>query len=601
LEVSVLKYALAASFLVVCLGSVGGTSFATPAPPDSAADAPPAAPMTPERPDTTPAPVPSVLKRRLGPPYDAPRIFGIPPDPSGEGDFFMEFHPEYRVRLIRVDPLEVNGTRATEVAWAEQRLRIDGSFGKRGVGAIHIQADILDGVLWGDNGEFGGDPEPTSGVGLSSKQPNLSGRRVGLLPGGDPLNIDDYGPTLGTNAPIEFNAAYGEVLLPFGVLRIGRMPIADGGTVSINDGRSGRNRWGASWYNETSDRILFGTKVSELVGVLRDGKDHVIDRSLDDGVFMGLVYDHLVEDTITNGDDDLQSLSIQLDWRSRAATFLTDDAGPLRLTGTFTYRWNEQFSTEIYAMPFRLQMELPYLRFLGEFTYVTGSTRELSAGFAKLVNAEVVEQDITIMSGRAILDIPVDDFTFSFEYGFASGDDDPRSSTPLTVSTWPRDTNLGLLLFEQTLAFQSARSAAVGIENLRQLDADSFPLTEVSTEGRVTNTHAIFPQLFYDPTPELRLKAGVLFAFAAVPVTDPIQTLLAFDGDEISDDRLNYNGGKGGNYWGTEIDLGVEYRYLDFFEVALEAAVLLPGSGLEDENGDAVTSYMIESRFTFRL
>ena len=76
--------------------------------------------------------------------------------------------------------------------------------------------------------------------------------------------------------------------------------------------------------------------------------------------------------------------------------------------------------------------------------------------------------------------------TFTLQWGYANGDDDPLTTTDLQITSWPRDTKLGLLLFEHTLAFQSARTAAVGIENLRQLEAESFPLTEIATDGRVT-------------------------------------------------------------------------------------------------------------------
>lgn len=542
-----------------------------------------------------------------------PKIFGIPPklpaaelgntDNAGrdaDQQWFIELYPEYRTRLIRIDPLELNGTIAKQVAWGEQRFRLDSSMGYRGVGAIHVQLDALDGVIFGDNGEFGRAPEPTSGVGIASRQVNNSGWRVGLLPGADPLLIDSYGPVLRDIAPLNINYLYGEVLLPFGVLRVGRQPVSDVGSVSLNDGRTGRNLWGASTYHESVDRVLFGTKISELFNLIAEGPGYEIDTSLDNGVFLGLVWDYLVEDDVTNPGDDLQGFSAQLDFRWKEPHVLGKDWGPIRLTATTTYRWDDRFNTSIFALPLRLNFSIGDLSFQGEFAYIRGTTRELSAGFAALTDAPVTDQDIKLTTARAIVEYELCDFTFRLEWGFADGDDDPRTSTPLTLSSWPRDTNLGLLLFEHTLAFQSARSAAVGIENLRQVQAASFPLTEISTEGRVTNVNALFPQVFWTPVPELKLKAGVLFAWAAAPVVDPIQSLLAWDGVAISDDVINYNGGKPGSYWGTEIDLGFEWRFQKMFELAFETAVLFPGSALHDENGDAVPSWMMETRFTFR-
>ncbi|MFO0751605.1 MAG: hypothetical protein U1F43_38960, partial [Myxococcota bacterium] len=388
--------------------------------------------------------------------------------------------------------------------------------------------------------------------------------------------------------------------LPFGVLRIGRQPLADAGTVSLNDGRTGRNLWGASWYHESVDRLLFGTKISELFGVISQGPTYKVDRSLDNGVFLGLVWDYLVEDQIQSSADDLQGFSAQLDFRWKHPQILGDAWGPIRFTATTTYRWDDRFNTSVFALPLRLQLSIADFVFLGEFSYITGTTRELSAGFAALNSQPVTDQDIRLMTARAVGEYTVaDQLTFRLEWAYAAGDDDPRTTTPLTLSTWPRDTNLGLLLFEHTVAFQTARSAAVGIENLKKVKAESFPLTEIATDGRVVNVNAIFPQVFWDPFPTLRLKAGLLLAWAASDVVDPIQSLLRLDGDAIADDAINYNGGKPGGYWGTEIDLGLEFHYEQLFDAVVEAAVLFPGSGLHDENGDAVNSWMLETRFVF--
>ncbi|MCC6620043.1 MAG: hypothetical protein IT385_02240 [Deltaproteobacteria bacterium] len=529
-----------------------------------------------------------------------PRLFELPPAEVGKDDWFVNVHPEYRVRLIRLDPLEVNGTVATGVAWGEQRLRIDASLGRRGLGAIHMQIDALDGVLFGDNGEFGRAPEPTSGVGIASRQVNHSGWRVGLLPGADPLAVDSYGPVLRDIEPLQINYLYGEVLLPFGVVRIGRQPLAESGTVSLNDGRSGRNLWGASYYHESVDRLLFGTKISEVFGFISEGATYKVDRALDNGVFLGLVWDYLVEDQVQIGGDDLQGFAAQLDFRWKDPHALGEDWGPIRFTATTTFRWDDRFNTNVFALPLRLQFSIADFQFLGEFSYITGTTRELSAGFAALNNQPVTDQDIKLTTARIAPEYVIaDQLTLRLEWAYAAGDDDPRTTTPLTISSWPRDTNLGLLLFEHTLAFQTARSAQVGIENLRQVEADSFPLTEIATDGRVTNVNALFPQIFWDVLPTLRLKAGMLFAWAAADTVDPIQSLLAWDGTAIADDTVNYVGGRPGSYWGTELDLGVELRYEQLFTAVVEAAVLFPGSGLEDENGDAVTSWMLEARFVF--
>ena len=548
----------------------------------------------------------------------APWVFSTPQVADGqEASWAFEVHPEYRVRYIDIHPLELNGTLARDVSYAEQRLRLDVAFSRTGLGSVFVQVDMLDGVLFGDNGTFGLLPEVNSGLGVASKQPNLAGWQVGLLEGRDPLALDSYGPMLRPIEPIRINYAYGEVILPFGVLRAGRMPTADAGNLAIHDGRTGRNLWGASYYHNASDRILFGTKISEAFLLLAD-PDHKVDRDREDGVFLGLVYDFLVNDDIYRTSDDLQQFAVQLDWKLKHFRVAGVD-GRLRLTGTLTHRWSASddtcvggdcpYNTSIFAVPLKFELELGDFFFEAQATFIEGQTRELSAGFSELNNRPVVDQRLSSTAARLWFEGKLGPVTLLGVWAYASGDRDPRPETPMTTGSWSRDSNLGLLLFEHIIAFQSARSAAVGIENLVQLKAKSFPLTEIQTDGRVSNANVINPQVFIDAFEHLgedfdhslTIKLGALFAWTAVSGVDPIQSILAWDGENIDDDLLNYHGGRPGNYWGTELDIGLEYAYRDLFGLILEAAVVFPGDALHDENGDAVMSWMLESRLVFRL
>jgi hypothetical protein len=165
--------------------------------------------------------------------------------------------------------------------------------------------------------------------------------------------------------------------------------------------------------------------------------------------------------------------------------------------------------------------------------------------------------------------------------------------------------NVGLLLFEHVMAFETARSVAVGIENLSGIETDSFPLTEVRTEGRFTNALAFFPQLYIDlmkrPDHNIHTRMGVLMAWAATAggVVDPIITSLNDVSGNIADNAVNFHGGRPGRYYGTEFDLQLGYRFRDNFYWTLEGAMLLPGDGLHDEHGLAVRSFLVENRFEF--
>ena len=377
--------------------------------------------------------------------------------------------------------------------------------------------------------------------------------------------------------------------------------MSDGATLATNDGRMGGNLWGVSQNHQSADRILFGTKISEIWRMVQLGDDYVPDTDMNRGVTLGLVYDFLVQDEIVTPDDDLQGFAAQLGWKVDQAKWLGMDVRGLQLTATFRTLWDERFNTSVQAFPIRAAVEVGDVGFEGDLLLLQGTSQELAAGFAEFSSEEVTDQELSGMGARVRASWNPGNFHLLAEYAYASGDADPRSTTPLTSLSWARDSNLGLLLFEHTLAFQSARAASVGIENLRQLEAASFPLTEIATEGRVTNVHAIFPQIFWDILPGLRLKTGVLFAWTDEPAVDPIATAIAFDGNEIEDDAVNFHGGKPGDTWGTEFDLGVEWLFKEHFQFAVEGAYLLPGDALKDENGDAVPSWMVETRFTFAL
>ena len=62
---------------------------------------------------------------------------------------------------------------------------------------------------------------------------------------------------------------------------------------------------------------------------------------------------------------------------------------------------------------------------------------------------------------------------------------------------------------------------------------------------------------------------------------------------------VNFNGGKPGSYYGTEIDLQVEWTWRELFTWTVEAAAVLPGDALRDANGDAVPAFLVENRFVF--
>ena len=510
---------------------------------------------------------------------------------------------EYRVRTLFMRPLDVAGDEVVTMDYTKQRLRVEPGLTLGKYVRIYSQFDILSGVLFGDNGEFGKSPEPSFGMAATSLWPNNSTYAIGLLPGQDPLKRESYGPVLESVEPIKVNRIYGEVLLPFGILRVGRQPMADRPGILYHDG--GRNnRWGVSKYSPTGDRFLFATKISELFKMISRGSGYQPDRSLDSGVFFGVAYDQVVNDDVFLQSDNLHQVGVLLRWKEKEASWFGWKWRDFLLEAVFAARFSKEFDTKIYAIPLTAEFTVGRFHFLGEFAALLGHTREISEGLAALREPDpakrvIHDQTIRAFGARGVLDVTLGPVVATLEVDFASGDSDPRDETPFETFFFARDSNVGLYLFEHVLAFQTARMAAVGIQNLKNVGSQSFPLTELASDGRFHNAIAIFPQVLYRPHHNFDVRFGALFAFAHKPVIDPIMTLLNEDGVEITDDAVNWNGGRPGRYYGTELDLQLSWRYGGHFSWVLEGAVLFPGSALRNESGDAVASFMLENRFSF--
>lgn len=517
--------------------------------------------------------------------------------------FEWEFNPEYRMRFIRIDPLELNGVDVRRTQWAEQRFRLDTTVKKPGIGAIRLQMDALDGVLFGDNGEF---PETTSGVSLTSNRPNLKRWDVGLPAGADPLDRRAYRPVLVDADLLEINYLYADVYLPVGILRFGRQPKKYGAGIPSHDGGA-YNRWGVSSHSDAADRLLFGTKLDQAFYVLMDGKDHVPDASPDNGIIFAMFYDWQVQDDIHVQDDDLSQFGGTLEFRKRNADWFGLKWKDLYLTQAMVHLSNKEFQTSILGFPGGLGGEVGNMKLAVHTMVIAGETREISEGFATLTGTQATTQKVQTYGLQTVLDYKTGPVTWTMQFDLASGDDDPRVTTPLTSFNYARDMNVGLLMFEHILAFETKRSAAVGVENLSGLDSRSFPLTEVESEGRFTNAVAVFPQayveIFKHPAALVHGRVGGLFAWTDSPggLVDPIITSLSYDGVEISDDAVNFHGGKPARYYGAELDLQLGLTYKDVFYWTLEGAILFPGAAFHDRNGDAVRSYLVENRFEVRF
>jgi hypothetical protein len=173
-------------------------------------------------------------------------------------------------------------------------------------------------------------------------------------------------------------------------------------------------------------------------------------------------------------------------------------------------------------------------------------------------------------------------FAVMLDWGLASGDADPYDNQ-LTNFRFDRDYKVGLILFDQVLGWQSARSA------WRAADPAlvGFPPEGVSllpTGGAVTGAWYLFPRARVRLGGLVDLYGGPLFAFATAPLTDPFNTRVLAGGVPVN--ALN---GNGSGMLGTELDVGAAIKHRFDFGLTIsaiaEGGLLLPGAALSQANG----------------
>ena len=161
------------------------------------------------------------------------------------------------------------------------------------------------------------------------------------------------------------------------------------------------------------------------------------------------------------------------------------------------------------------------------------------------------------------------DLVGEMEIGYASGDADPYDGASKRFTFDPNH-KVGLLLFDEILRFQTARSATAAGERAT-LGADP-------SNGGVFGAEYINPTVTYRPRSWLDLKGGMVIAQATSEVVDPYRVA-------TSGSYVNYRGqSPKSKDLGLELDGGAQTRFpLDYGlvgEVGAQAGVLFPGEAL---------------------
>jgi hypothetical protein len=186
-------------------------------------------------------------------------------------------------------------------------------------------------------------------------------------------------------------------------------------------------------------------------------------------------------------------------------------------------------------------------------------------------------------------------FGAKLDAGYASGDADPYDGVQ-SAFRFDRDFHAGLVLFDQVLAYQSARSAYRAVDPLLSgVPPEGVRL--LPTQGAMTGAFYLFPRVQAAATSWLDVYGGPMFAFATAPLIDPFQTRL--NGGV----PVNALGGRSGSYLGTELDLGVQVRFGSLpVSAVLEGGLLLPGDAFTTASGGTMAPVgMVRARLAAQL
>ena len=514
-----------------------------------------------------------------------------PPTRLALGDFGFRGGAEYRANRLTIRPLALNDETARDASWIEHRLRLDGTVDYIDKVKITTSVDALDGILWGDNGDLGRAPESSSGANLNSKNVNFAKLCMGATGGGNPFDPKSY---TFTNCPADtffIRRLYGDIVTPIGLFRIGRQATTAGSAVALNDGDGRHNRFGFANRGNSVDRILFATKPLEAFKPKGER-----DTSETNGGFLILAYDRVVGDAPQLLQDDVHQWVTAVRYLGPEVTRKLKD---VEVRVFHAYRWDNRNDTHINAFGARAAARYADLYAGFDATTILGRTREVSEALRVISNDPAQTQSVRQLGLRGVLRYDRPKFSIYFETDYASGDADPQVGTPLTQFNFAPDSNVGLLMFKHALAYQTGRVSAAATELLKSLKAPTIPVESVATNGAFTNAFAIFPQVDIRPIDNLLLRGGVLMAWAPAPVIDPIFSQQRRDGVSISDDLVNFVGGKPGTFYGTELAGRVQYRMYDHFAFDFEGAVLFPGNAFKDADGYAARSVLLQGRTTF--
>ncbi len=360
---------------------------------------------------------------------------------------------------------------------------------------------------------------------------------------------------------LELRQLFVEYKWKTGVFRVGQQLsqwglgiLANGGSHDPDPGEFGQQHFGSLTYRA----LLAGRPLFNLGGVFRAiepiiaadliVRDGTAELAKGDEAFQGVFALRFNKDADHN-------FGLYAVYRHQRARNVTDNARATDVVVIdFAGRW--QF----------LKTDYRALNVGIEVAGITGTTTQGRNDNAPVLTVKQVGAAAKLSYRRGRAEVYLD-------WGFASGDQNPGDDK-LENFRFDRDYKVGLVLFDEVLGWQSARSSFRAADpNLLGEPPEGVELAP--TGGAVTSAWYLFPRVRYGIREWFDVYGGPLFAISTARLTDPFNSRIG------GGTSINYLGGSPGGYLGTELDIGAQVRWkpidMLLISVTFEGGLLVPG------------------------
>jgi hypothetical protein len=360
---------------------------------------------------------------------------------------------------------------------------------------------------------------------------------------------------------LDMRQGYIEWLSPVGAFRVGQQGYAWGLGVVANDGDRAPT-FGDYRHGDLVERVSFtgrpGGRDSDLAVLVAGDlvyRDASASLAAGDHAVQGVAAAYY-EDHACRADCERRRVGALVSWRDAA------------------YRegsWRRVFIGDLSA-----RWEWPTPDHTG--TVFAGAELAIVAGNT---NASANPERVLQLGGAARVGIERPGrFRVTLEGGYASGDRDPDDATAQRMTLNPSH-RVGMILFPELIAWETARSAVIASETTRPAGAAGRRL--LPTDGGVSGAAYLYPTAVVNLGARLDLRLGAVLAVATSDQVDP--TSLRLYGAP-----RNYRGGDPTKRdLGLELDLGVQGRFPLAGGVTLtggvQGAVLFAGRAFDDAAG----------------